>query len=276
MKLTERFRRLTIWNKLGVLGALASLASFAAMFFLAKGEPAVEPRYAIDWHDVIAESTADVPELTLSWKGRQLSSLRRVRIGIWNQGTRYLDKPQISRTDPIKIEYPKGIEVLSARFTYTSRPSLELAALVTDEGERQAIIVDIVGDDALESMEGGILSILYTKTKGFGPFGDVRGDLFGPALTDFEVTGRIKGSQGGFQRVPWKDATTPAWLSWIFGSIFLLHVVFVIFVGFRASREPAKPHEVMLGVLGLLLSLALSSLATYHYFAQSGGPAWIR
>lgn len=275
MRWADRFSRLTVWNKLGVIGSIASLVGLLPLLF-ARGESSVEPRYTVGWHDLIAATSDKAPKLRISWEGEEYPNLYTARIAIWNQGRQFIDKAHISGTDPIRVVYPDGIKVLSAQVVFSSRSSLKLnARMVTFEGE-DVVVFEVVGDEALEYHDGGILKVTYTKSKSAGPFGEVRGPLpNGP--TDFEVKGRVKGSAEGFRRVLFSTATTPKWLNLSAAVVYILHFLVIGIVGFRASREPAKTHELVLGVVGFLFSAGLFFFFAYKSFSASvvDWPAWL-
>jgi len=168
---------------------LAFVISAAAYFILEQKE--IKPRYAISTPEMIAEATVDTPRLKLLWDNEEVQNVYSLKIAIWNAGREYLDTASISATDPIRVIYPPGVEILYADFIRTSRGSLSLTATDLSNTGTRAIQIQIVGDEALEQKDGGVLKILYT----------------GQSSDEFAVTGRIKGSKQGFKEVSWNIAT---------------------------------------------------------------------
>lgn len=274
MRISERFRKLTIWNKLGFIGSIASILSFAALFMV-EGRHRIEPCYTIGWHDLIASTTDNAPKLRFTWEGKEYSNIYTARIAVWNQGRQFMDHSVMSSSDPIRIVYPEGIKILSAQVAFTSRTSLHLQARPHTHEGREVVVLDIGGDDALDYHDGGIVSVTYTKAKIDVPFGQGRGSLPDSDI-DFEVRGRIKGSGDEFRRVPFWDAITPRWLNVGAIAVFGFHFLLIAFVGLRASREPAKPLELVVGVFAFLLSFGLCFVILYHYITASvHWPNWI-
>lgn len=287
MKLPERFKRLTIWNKLGVFGAIASLVGLVPLFF-GKGQPSVEPTYAVGWHDLIAATSDKAPKLTLTWGGTEYANVYIARIAIWNQGRHFMDKTLMSSTDPIRVVYPEGIKVLSAQIAFTSRSSLNLNARTETYHGQDVVVLEVVGDDALEYHEGGILNVTYTKTEAVGLFGQVRGP-FPDSPADFEVKGRVKGSVNGFRRMPFYDVTELKTFKTIFVSSAMfcfLEILLVAFVSTRASPKPgnppepvkpARPHEVVLVIVLFVFMAGCSFFLSYLMVSAASveWPAWV-
>ena len=240
-----------------------------------EGRSSIEPMYAVGWHDLVAATSDKAPKLSIAWDGKEYPNVYTAKVAIWNQGRQFLDKTLISTTDPIRLVYPDGITVLSAEISFTSRSSLNLKARIATYEEQDVVVVEIVGDDALEHHDGAVLNVTYTRSESVAAFGEVRGPL-PDGQADFEVKGRIKGSVGGFRRIPIRDATRPRWLNLAAAAVFILHFLVIGLVGVRASREPAKPLELVLGVVGFLFSAGLFFFTSYTYFSASiDWPTWV-
>jgi len=292
MKLSDRFAMLSIWNKIGLIGAIASiigLASIPLAFMLAGGDQ-IDPRYAVDWHDLIAAKNGELPQLRLIWEGNELPNLYTARVAIWNQGRHYMDIASISKSDPIRLTYPAGIKVLSAQFIKSSRGSLALNARLGSRDGLEVVFLDILGDDGLEQYEGGVLRLVFTKQPGIVPFGLVRGTGHGSpepeGAVDFSVIGRVKSSASGFQKTSWNDATSRSmsplsrWALFIFMvACFAFGMSPMILVGFGLGlKGEERPQPIIVRAIMLLLFIALISWVTYRLGLNPfvGGPTWIR
>jgi hypothetical protein len=174
-------------NFLIAVGGIIFTIMFAVGFYFLVEQKEVQPRYAVSEPETLAEATADAPGLKLLWEDEEIKNVHTINIVIWNAGRQFLDKNAISATDPIRIAYPSDIQMLYARFVRTSRDSLEFTATDLADRGMKAIQIEIVGDEALEWKDGGLLKILYS----------------GPSTKEFVVTGRIKGSRQGFIKVDW-------------------------------------------------------------------------
>lgn len=175
-----------IWHPVTQLlvGALIAIG----LFYLVERKE-IEPRYAVSEPELIAEQTTDAPRLTLYWDGEEIKNAYSVKIAVWNAGRQYLDNNSISETDPLRVICPSGVKILYADFIKISRAHLELNAVDATNTGTNAIYIQIVGDEALEKNDGGILKILFT----------------GGETDGFVVTGRIKGSKQGFVRTKWSS-----------------------------------------------------------------------
>jgi len=167
----------------------------------------VEPLYAVSDPKLIAEVTADTPELKLLWEEEEIINAYIIEIAIWNGGRAFIDNDLISTTKPIRVTIPEGVEVLSASFTKFSRVDLVLNAL-QEEQEHDHIYIEIIGDEALENKDGGVLQILFTGNK----------------TDDFKVVGRIKGSKEGFKKEEWAEVVG---INFSWNTLILILVIFL-------------------------------------------------
>ncbi len=164
-----------------IVGIVIGILITAGFFYWVERKE-VEPTYAITVPELLASQTNDAPNLKLYWDDEEIEDIFSVKIVFWNAGREYLDKDSISDTDPLRIQVPSGINILYAEFIQTSRDNLVLSTTIKQlDNDTTEIIIDIVGDEALERKDGGILKILFT--------GAMEED-------EFQVIGRIKGSSG--------------------------------------------------------------------------------
>ena len=168
---------------LGVV--LGTIIAFSLYYY---GKKEIQPRYAVGVPELLAEVTEDAPKLRLLWDNVHIKNVYSVKIAIWNEGRQYLDNDAISKTSPIRVICPQQVELLYHRFIKTSRSELEFRVTDISSEEEKILKIELVGDEALERGDGGILKLLFSgKCNGF------------------EVVGRIKGAKAGFERIEWKD-----------------------------------------------------------------------
>jgi len=170
--------------------ALGVIVAWGFFYFVERKE--IVPRYAVSEPELIAERTADAPGLQLFWEGEEIKNVYSTKIVIWNAGRQFLDKSSMSSTDPLRVVYPSDIKILYAKFVKTSRNNLTLDVTDRTHQGMNALEINIVGDEALERGDGGLLKILF----------------IGPPTDDFVVTGRIKGSREGPTQVEWRNIST--------------------------------------------------------------------
>lgn len=101
------------------------------------------------------------PDLTIQFRGVDVEAVGWTNIRFWNAGNKTIRKSDFSRTDPLRISVPDGINVLDAKVVRTVprdlAVDLEVSALVRAEGE-QNIAVDF---EFLEPAEGFILQLVH-------------------------------------------------------------------------------------------------------------------
>ena len=198
---------------IGVGGIIIGIV-FAVGFYFVVERKEIQPRYAVSEPETLAEATADAPGLKLLWEEEEIENAHTIDIVIWNAGRQFLDKSAISATDPIRVTYPPDVQILYAKFIRTSRDNLQFTTNDLTSAGTRAIQLEIVGDEALERRDGGLLKILFS----------------GPPSNEFVINGRIKGSREGFKRVDWDEvASVPEGLSeWLATGASVLGVVLCI------------------------------------------------
>lgn len=201
------FQRLIIFLKHPITCVV--ITAIIAIIFYLLAEKTVEPRYSMTQPELVAEVTEEAPKLKLLWNGSEIQNVYDVKILIWNAGRQYIDNQTISSTAPIKVICPNDSQILYHKFIKTSRESLTFEVLPFKNDSENSLHIKIVGDEALEKFDGGVLKILYVGSR------DMK----------FSVKGRIKGSKTGFKRIDWGDVVptkiTDAWLLFAMGIIFL-------------------------------------------------------
>jgi hypothetical protein len=203
---------------IGVGGIIVGIVFAVGFYFLVEKKEA-QPRYAVSEPETLAEATADAPGLKLLWEEEEIENVHTIDVVIWNAGRQFLDKNAISATDPIRITYPPGVKILYMKFTRTSRDNLKFTATDLAAAGTSAIQVGIVGDEALERKDGGLLRVLFS----------------GPSTEEFVVTGRIKGSREGFIEVDWdRISLSPVWVAFLVGFVIFAMVMGV--VGILSNR----------------------------------------
>jgi hypothetical protein len=192
--------------------------------------------------------------LTLLWEGEEVENVHTIDVVIWNAGREYLDKNSISATDPIRITYPPGVKILYMKFTRTSRDNLEFTATDLADAGTSAIEVGIVGDEALERKDGGLLRILFS----------------GSGTEEFVVTGRIKGSREGFTKADWhRISSGPVWVFLVTagGGVLAMWTLEIFFI--EALRRISKSERFRVRRWHLMLVPALFFLAMVWTLANT-------
>lgn len=171
-----------------VVGVIVTVLFF---YFVERKE--IDTKYAVDNTELIAAQTLDAPELELFWDNEKINDISSVKIAFWNSGKQFLSMENVSKTNPIRIIVPNGIRILFAEVIETSRPTLRFSTTYSqDSVSTDGIILNILDDEAIEYMDGGVIKILFSGT----PNGD------------FYVTGRILGNTEGFTKSRWKNSSS--------------------------------------------------------------------
>ena len=173
---------------IAIFGILIGLVATAVAFFAARKD--IAPVYAVTDPQLLAEVTEDAPRLQLLWDGEVVPNVYLVKVAFRNDGRQFLGKELLSKTDPLRLEYPDDVSILSHVLTSTSRGNLVFHSEPGSEEWPNSILLAIVDDEVLERGDGGVLTVLYS--------GGTRGK--------FRIAGRIKGHLKGFEALDWPRA----------------------------------------------------------------------
>ncbi len=232
--LSEFFKHQATGTIIGIIGV-----SMGVIFYMLSIKN-IEPKYAVRPSELLAEVTNDTERLKLLWDEKEISNIYSIKILFWNDGRKFLDKNDISTTSPLKITIPPDIDILFHQFVKTSRDDLKMESEYRETKNTKDIYINIIGDEALEAGDGGIVQILYSGEK----------------TSDFFMKGRIKGVKYGIEMVDWATyhplgESVNAWTKYsILAALIFLPVSF--FWAF-VERYRTFPVEISLQTLSISL-----------------------
>jgi hypothetical protein len=218
-------------TKLSIGGLILSTALALILFFAGQSE--TEPRYSVKGSEILAETIANEPNLRIMWGDENVPNVRASDIAIWNAGHEYLDARNISKTEPLRIILPEKARLLYAKVVSTSRDNLKFE-LSENLGNPTGgeILINVVGDEALEQNDGVLVRILYSS----------------PDAGAFRVAGRIKGAKAGFILSPWNNiepAKIPqGWVYAMLASMLLLLGMAISIIYSYGKRLRTNPSSV--------------------------------
>ncbi len=237
------------------------------LFWLSRSR--ADPVFVATNPELVAEQTDEAPKLTLYWEGKETKNVVSVKISLWNRGRLYIDSKAISSTDPIAIIPSEDIRILSSITVRTSRKSLRFKTPIiraSSTNQRDKILVEMEGDEALEKGDGATLRILYE----------------GSEDCTFTVIGRIKGCPRGFRKLRYKKAKNSSSALYVIGTFAsIIPVAFGVYMLLWLAPHSRKTEDrtgltlailvgtvfLVLGILMLVLYVGLLLTLTY--------PSWI-
>lgn len=163
---------------------------FTVAFFYFVEQKEIDFKYSVSPTFTMVSKKTEQVTYGVYWGDRSLKNMSIVNIAFWNNGKQYLDKKNISSADPLKIIIPAGVEVLGVEIKKSSRSDLIFDySFYPSDDQREAIVINIVGDEVLEKSDGVQIEIFFT----------------GNPQAVFYIDGRIFGYTDGFDKVPWED-----------------------------------------------------------------------
>jgi len=226
--------------------ALAVGLLVALLVFLASKKEK-DPVFIASKPELVAETVYGEKKLKIFWDTKEVKNVASVKIGIWNNGSLFIDKSDFASTDPLRIIPTENTDILAIQVLKTSRSSLQFETYIDTNAEgTRSVIIKIRGDEALEKFDGGLFHVLFS----------------GPLKTNWKIAGRIKGVPQGFQQKDWGKifrTRYPPRIWVVIGSSILIlgTIVFTIFMGVirpkKQGREIEWPSVVSLNALMFLL-----------------------
>jgi hypothetical protein len=138
----------------GVIGILIGILT--SYYFYLRARERIEPRYFLQHEPLLGSSSGAMKEVSLRFKGNEVTNLNRCILVIWNKGKRTLLRSAVVDTDKVRVRLPEGCKGLGVGVAKTTRPVIGLTASI-DKSET-VVTVDF---DFLDKDDGGLIEILY-------------------------------------------------------------------------------------------------------------------
>jgi hypothetical protein len=122
---------------------------------------------------LIRKSIGTVPELSIAYRGKPVTTLSLTRLALWNAGSQTITKADIVASEPLRVRAEGEGEILAAQVSFTRRPAAHLAANL----DAMSILLSF---DFLDQSDGGILDIYHSGTLKFDVVGNILGHLPDP------------------------------------------------------------------------------------------------
>lgn len=260
-----------IWEVLKHPVTVLVIATIIAIIGIAVGRTTKKPVFVVSPPELIAQTVPEQEKLRIIWAGNEIQNVALVKIGIWNQGSRYIDKNDISSTNPIRIKPLKKVGILAVQVLKTSRPTLNFDSKIeTDADGIESILLKIKGDEALEKFDGVLFHILFS----------------GPLECSWKVGGRIKGVPKGFQEKDWekmqrakkggvfRSILLPVGMAFVF-FIFIIRVIMTIKDVKNAKGRKEGLIEGIFGIFFFVVLLYIFLLLIREYYYHLSIPPWL-
>ena len=222
-----------------------------------------EPVFTISPPELIAQTMSGQEKLKILWDNKQLQNVSSTKIAIWNKGSRYIDKEDISSTDPIRIEPLEKVDILAIQVLKTSRPTLRFSSIIESDTENlESVLIGIEGDEALEKWDGALFHILYS----------------GSIECGWRVKGRIKGAPEGFRQTAWERIRRPKIYPWHHVMTIFYFLVLIFSIGYVVKGPKTvgwlDSGMIINYILWLIIAgmILLNLIQNYSYLMT---PSWL-
>ncbi|WJG29044.1 hypothetical protein QSU96_19000 [Vibrio furnissii] len=165
------------------------------------------------------------------------------RVVLWNSGDKYIEKTDFFKTNPLIVSISDEAKLISSKIIRSSRESLDVSVEKVQAGSVEVKL----GDDALESGDGVVVSLLYTGVEE-------------PEVT---LTGRIRGISNDFNNVNWVYLNSANVFTKSSALLFIASILIggavLILNGFCLLENSPKLKFVTNSVIGLSCGILLFS-----------------
>jgi hypothetical protein len=175
-----------------VMGLVVAIAVGFGTYFLSKSTK--EPVFAVSPAELVAQTVNGEGNLKVLWQDKEIPNAASVKIAFWNQGSQYIDRNDISTTEPLRFQSAEKVKILSVSQLASSRSAVKFSWQKQIDGQGgESAVLSIEGDEALERFDGAAFHILFS----------------GPLTSTWIVVGRIKGVPEGFSKKDWSKVQPP-------------------------------------------------------------------
>ncbi len=93
-----------------------------AFFFYIKMKKKRELSYQLYTTSLIGKKSREIPEaVTLTFSDREIPQITKTTLYLWNSGNETIDRRDIVEYDPIRIMYPKDVEIIQPKIMKKTR-----------------------------------------------------------------------------------------------------------------------------------------------------------
>jgi hypothetical protein len=259
----------TTWTvgKHPITALLLSLVTFYLGIQFTKSEK--EPVFTVSRAALVATTSESRDKLKILWDKKVVSNVATVKIGVWNQGKALISKEDLTVADPIRLVPTEKADILDVTVVKKSRENLQVRwEIQSGKDDSKSVLVDIVGDEALENKDGVLLQVLYAV-----PSTEVL------CSCQWSVAGRVKGTKSGFVNRNWgrlfyraENSKSGIILSLIFAALLLM-----IFIEAQNIKKKSKKPYELIGIVILLVftGTILHQKRIYAQMLEAPAPSWL-
>jgi hypothetical protein len=240
-----------------VIGILVALL----LYLLSRKEK--EPVFTVSPPDLVAQTVPAENKLKIIWENKEIQNAASVKVGIWNNGSQFIDANDFASTEPMRIVPSEAVSILAVQTPKTSRPNLRFDTTIetTPDGIR-TILIKIKGDEALEKFDGALFHILFSGSQNI----------------KWKVIGRIKGAAKGFQPKDWAKIHSihyppNIWAIILFVCLSLGLPFSILVIADRHQRQHLYDWIAVILIIGGLEFFFLSIV--FNAFSYKFVPLWL-
>src|SRR5216684_2807288 len=109
-----------------ITGVTVAIAVGFITYYLSKSTK--DPVFVVSPSELVAQTVNGEGSLKILWEDKEIQNAASVKVALWNDGSQYIDKNDISVAEPIRIESSEKVKILSVNQLAGSRQTLKFAS----------------------------------------------------------------------------------------------------------------------------------------------------
>jgi hypothetical protein len=135
---------------IGILGIILSY------FFYLKSIRVKKPFYLINNNNLFRDNLALLNGLDILYNGNRVENLSISQVAFWNKGNEIIDNSDIVKTEPLRIESKKNIQILDSKIITENNPTNEFVLKPIDMSRVE------IQFDFIEKNDGVVIQVIHT------------------------------------------------------------------------------------------------------------------
>ncbi|HHF2955190.1 TPA: hypothetical protein ACPJ0D_000317 [Vibrio diabolicus] len=141
-----------------LIGVIGVIFGVVGMFSYKFSKSSAKPSYQAASLRLIGRDEDNLPEdVTVLYKGTEVERLAKTKLVIWNNGTEVLNGEDIVESDPLRVSFPVGSNILSYQVIKTTRDTNQFS-LYKDESVENELYIQF---SYLDPKDGATIEILH-------------------------------------------------------------------------------------------------------------------
>jgi hypothetical protein len=204
-------------NYLEIGGRIVGVMAFILMIvFYIKSRKEKKPCWTYRNDFVIGKGNQGAKDIKILFENKEVTRVTSTKIFLWNRGREVIKNQDIPNSDPLRLIFPKGIEILRTNLLKKSRESIDFG--MSEESTSQENILKYKFS-FLDHNDGLVMEVIHN----------------GDEKVRIKNVGTILGAKKGFKLLEYEEDLPYEKILPIFGFLAFMILGTLIVIGFLAK-----------------------------------------